>query len=42
MIHLINIYRRDDQCLRMTLLGHYGLMRRRWYLGSREKQFADL
>jgi len=25
-------YKLDDQCLRMTLLGHYGLMRRRWYL----------
>jgi hypothetical protein len=25
-------YRLDGQCLRMTLLGHYGLMRRRWYL----------
>lgn len=25
-------YRLDDQCLRMTLLGHYGSMRRRWYL----------
>jgi hypothetical protein len=25
-------YRLGDQCLRMTLLGHYGIMRRRWYL----------
>ena len=25
-------YQLDDQCLRMTLLGHYGNMRRRWYL----------
>jgi hypothetical protein len=25
-------YRLDGQSLRMTLLGHYGLMRRRWYL----------
>jgi len=25
-------YRLDGQCLRTTLLGHYGLMRRRWYL----------
>jgi hypothetical protein len=25
-------YRLDDQCLNMTLLGQYGLMRRRWYL----------
>jgi hypothetical protein len=25
-------YRLGDQCLRMTILGHYGIMRRRWYL----------
>jgi hypothetical protein len=25
-------YQLGDQCLRMTLLGHYGIMRRRWYL----------